>query len=99
MEAKAPFSYDPSKTVEAKARVWLRPVHQNLQSAPSEVNSAFSEPRHMSWDMLLTVELKLTDGPGNKLQPRVEGDRVFYRMLDAKNNASVFMVDLKGRMP
>ena len=41
-------------------------------------------------------EYKLTSGPGRKLQPRVAGQRVFYRMLDAKKRASVFMVDLKA---
>ena len=43
-------------------------------------------------------EVQLTSFAGHEAYVRVDNGRVFFRMLDAKNRASVFMIDLKTRL-
>ncbi|MCK5801078.1 MAG: hypothetical protein KAI47_28015 [Deltaproteobacteria bacterium] len=42
-------------------------------------------------------EVQLTNFPGRELSPRVDRDRVFFRMGDMKGNANLFMIDLTKR--
>jgi len=34
-----------------------------------------------------------------ELRPQVDNDRVFFTMLDGNQSASLFMIDLKQRLP
>jgi len=43
-------------------------------------------------------EVQLTSFAGHEAYVRVDNGRVFFRMLDGKNRASVFMIDLKTRL-
>jgi len=42
---------------------------------------------------------QLTSGKGMELRPQVDNDRVFFTMLDGNQSASLFMIDLKQRLP
>ena len=42
-------------------------------------------------------EIQLTNFPGRELSPHVDNGRVFYRRVDNKGNANIFMIDLAKR--
>lgn len=51
-----------------------------------------------AYNLKTKTEVQLTDFPGRELSPRVDNGRVFYRKLDAKGRANLFMIDLAKRL-
>lgn len=51
-----------------------------------------------AYNLKTKTEVQLTDFPGRELSPRVDKGRVFYRKLDGKGQANLFMIDLAQRL-
>lgn len=55
--------YNSNQTVKARVRVWLKPNDPHLPATPASINSAFTEPRTLSWSFAATLAKPLYDAP------------------------------------